>query len=95
VVVTEDDVQQPKPDPQGLIAAARALAVPPERIAYVGDSLSDLKAGRAAGMRVGAALWPKTEPADRGGFLAAAARLAPDWLFERPADVTRTFAGWC
>jgi HAD superfamily hydrolase (TIGR01509 family) len=95
VVVTEDDVQQPKPDPQGLIAAARALAVPPERIAYVGDSLADLKAGRAAGMRVGAALWPKTEPADREGFLAAAARLAPDWLFERPADVTRTFAGWC
>lgn len=95
VVVTEDDVERPKPDPEGLVAAARAIAVPPERIAYVGDSVADLKAGRAAGMRVGAALWAKTETADREGFLAAASRLAPDWLFERPADVTRTFAGWC
>jgi pyrophosphatase PpaX len=95
VVLTEDDVQRPKPDPEGLITASRILAVPPERIAYVGDSVADLEAGRAAGMRVGAALWPKTESADRAGFLAAAARLAPDWLFERPADVTRMFAGWC
>ena len=95
VVVTEDDVARPKPDPEGLIAAARRLSVPPARIAYVGDSIADLKAARAAGMRVAAALWAKTEPADREGFLASAARLAPDWLFERPADVTRTFAAWC
>lgn len=95
VVVTEDDVERPKPDPQGLVAAARALEVPPERIAYVGDSLADLKAGRAAGMGVGAALWAKSDPADREDFLRAAERLAPDWLFERPADVTRAFAPWC
>ena len=95
VVVTEDDVERPKPDPEGLIAASRAIDVPPERIAYVGDSLADLEAAHAAGMRVGAALWPKTEPADRQAFLAAAGPLAPDWLFERPADVTRTFAPWC
>lgn len=95
VVVTEDDVRRPKPDPEGLLVAADALAIPPERIAYTGDSRTDLAAGRAAGMRVGAALWPKTDPGDRERFLASIADLAPDWLFERPAEVTRTFARWC
>lgn len=95
VVVTEDDVQQPKPDPAGLIAAARALGVSSSEAAYIGDSTSDLKAGRAAGMFVGAVLWPKTDPADRESYLSRVAELKPDWVFERPADVSRTFAGWC
>jgi pyrophosphatase PpaX len=95
VVITEDDVQHPKPDPEGLLAAAAALGVEPARVAFIGDSASDLQAGRAAGMSVGAALWPKTELADREAFLARISDLAPHWLFEKPADVTREFARWC
>jgi pyrophosphatase PpaX len=95
VVVTDDDVHAPKPDPAGLLAAAAALGIAPERAVYVGDSTSDLEAGSNAGMRIGAALWPKTAPGEREDFLRAIEGMAPDWIFERPADITRAFAAWC
>jgi phosphoglycolate phosphatase/pyrophosphatase PpaX len=95
VVITEDDVAEPKPHPEGLVAAAAALALPPEKVVYVGDSSGDLRAGRAAGMMVGAALWPKTAPGERESFLERIRPLAPEWTFERPADLSRAFARWC
>jgi pyrophosphatase PpaX len=95
VVVTEDDVRQPKPHPEGLLRAARELEVDPSGAVYIGDSHGDLEAGRAAGMPVAAALWPKTAPGEREAFLESIASLRPRWVFERPADVTREFAGWC
>ena len=39
-----------KPGPGALLACARAFEVVPERVLMVGDSLHDLRAGRAAGM---------------------------------------------
>ena len=95
VVVTDDDVSAAKPDPAGLLAAAEALGIAPADAVYIGDSTSDLKAGRNAGMRVGAALWPKTGPGEKDDFVRRIEALRPDWLFERPADVTRAFAMWC
>ena len=95
VVVTEDDVAEPKPHPEGLLLAAAALDVSTERVVYVGDSVGDLEAGRAAGMPVGAALWPKTAPGERERFLERIRPLAPEWIFERPADLSRAFARWC
>lgn len=95
VVVTDDNVHAAKPDPAGLLAAAEALGLAPARAAYVGDSRGDLQAGRNAGMRVGAALWAKTAPGERDAFLRSIEPLAPDWTFDRPADVTRAFAAWC
>jgi pyrophosphatase PpaX len=95
VVVTEDDVRFPKPHPGGLLAAMQSLGARAERTVYVGDSPTDLEAGRAAGTFVGAALWPKTGPGERDIFLAEVARWEPDWVFDRPSDVSRIFAGWC
>jgi phosphoglycolate phosphatase/pyrophosphatase PpaX len=95
VVVTDDDVAAPKPDPQGLLAAARALGLPPGDIVYVGDSDGDLLAGRAAGMRTAAVLWPKTAPGEAERFVKKVEPLEPGWVFSRPADVTRAFARWC
>ncbi|MCC1492176.1 HAD family hydrolase [Cognatishimia sp. F0-27] len=40
-----------KPEPGPLLAFAEAMAIAPARIVMVGDSLHDLRAGRAAGMR--------------------------------------------
>ncbi|KIC07767.1 phosphatase [Leisingera sp. ANG-M1] len=40
-----------KPDPDPLLAFCKAAGVTPERTAMVGDSLHDLEAGAAAGMR--------------------------------------------
>jgi HAD superfamily hydrolase (TIGR01509 family) len=95
VVVTDDDVTEPKPHPDGLLGAAAALAVAPPEVVYVGDSPADLEAGRRAGMRVGAALWPKTAPGEREAFLAMVRDHRPDWAFDRPAEVTQVFARWC
>jgi HAD superfamily hydrolase (TIGR01509 family) len=95
VVVTEDEVRAPKPDPEGLLVALDALGVAPEAAVYVGDSAGDLGAGRAAGTRVAAALWPKDAPGERERFLEEVSALEPDWTFDRPADLTRTFAPWC
>lgn len=95
VVVTDDDVQAPKPAPEGLLAAARALNVDPSQVVYVGDSEGDLRAGRGAGMLVAAVLWPKTAPREPERFLESVAEHAPDWVFHRPADLTAAFARWC
>ncbi|HEX5727560.1 MAG TPA: HAD family hydrolase, partial [Longimicrobiaceae bacterium] len=95
VVVTDDDVSAPKPDPEGLRLAAAGLDVPAAACLYVGDSPGDLEAGRNAGMRVAAALWPKTAPGESDAFLQQVRRFAPEWSFAHPGDVTRALAAWC
>jgi pyrophosphatase PpaX len=95
VVVTDDDVHAAKPDPGGLLAAAEALGIAPEQAVYVGDGTVDMRAGRNAGMRIGAALWAKTAPGEADDFIRRIEPLRPDWIFSRPADVTRTLALWC
>ena len=94
-VLTDDDVRTAKPDPEGIRAALDVLGSRAEHAVYIGDSRSDLEAGRSAGVRTGAALWAKTAPREAEAFRAEAAVLTPDWFFGRPADVTRTFVGWC
>jgi pyrophosphatase PpaX len=95
VVVTDDDVHAAKPDPGGLLAAVEALRVAPEQAVYVGDSTVDMKAGRNAGMRIGAALWAKTAPGEAEAFVRKIEATRPDWIFGRPSDVMRAFAMWC
>jgi len=51
-VVTPDDVTQGKPDPEMLLEACRRLEVQPSRTVFVGDTDSDVRAGRAAGCTV-------------------------------------------
>ncbi len=46
--VTRED-SAPKPDPQGVIIAARRIAIPPAETMMVGDYEFDIAAGRAAG----------------------------------------------
>lgn len=49
VVITGDEVERSKPDPEGYLAAASALGVDPKRCAVFEDSLQGVKAGKAAG----------------------------------------------
>lgn len=49
VVVTGDQVADPKPAPDGLLDACRLLGIPASATAYVGDSDTDLGCARAAG----------------------------------------------
>ncbi|WP_417269465.1 HAD family hydrolase [Celeribacter sp.] len=64
VVVGYDSGHGGKPAPDGCLAAARALGVTPQATVMVGDSLHDLRAGRAAGMRTVAVLTGVATQAD-------------------------------
>ncbi|HET6764062.1 MAG TPA: HAD-IA family hydrolase [Longimicrobiaceae bacterium] len=57
VIVTPEDVTHPKPHPEPVLHALRALGVQPHEAVFIGDSPHDMVAGRAAGTRVAAALW--------------------------------------
>jgi HAD superfamily hydrolase (TIGR01509 family) len=50
VVVTADDVREPKPAPDGLRAALRLLDLSADEALYVGDTESDYEFSRAAGV---------------------------------------------
>ncbi len=54
LLVTIDDVQAGKPDPEPYLAAAARLGVDPARCLVVEDSLAGIEAGRRAGARVAA-----------------------------------------
>lgn len=79
VLVLDDDVDQPKPAPDGILMALQALDVAPDVALYVGDSVNDMRAANAAGVHAVAALWSKDDE-QRAEFLkrlgAEPARLA-------------------
>lgn len=64
VRVFHDDTALHKPDPEPLLFAAAKAGLLPARTAYVGDSVHDMAAGRAAGMKTIGALWGPSERED-------------------------------
>jgi pyrophosphatase PpaX len=88
VGIFHDDTVRHKPDPAPLMLGARRLGVAPERTVYVGDSVHDVTAGRAAGMQTIAAAWGPFPRAD----LEAA---GPNHTADKPSDVVLLVkAGW-
>lgn len=75
-----DDTTRHKPDPAPLLEAFRKGDLDPGRTVYVGDSIHDVAAGKAAGVRTIAALWGPFERRD----LELA---APDAMAASPADL--------
>jgi pyrophosphatase PpaX len=57
VLVCADEVTNPKPHPEPVEKAVALLGANPATTVYVGDSVHDMHAGRAAGVRTAAALW--------------------------------------
>ena len=70
----------PKPDPAGAIDIARRLALPPERIAYLGDSGIDMQTAVRAGMHPIGALWGFRSRTELVASGAAAVIESPDEL---------------
>lgn len=79
-VVTEQDTPRPKPAPDPVCQALRALGAAPPEALMVGDGVFDIEAGRRAGTTTVAALWGTRE----AGRLRAA---GPDYEAAHPADV--------
>jgi pyrophosphatase PpaX len=86
VLVFHDDTPRHKPAPEPLLFAAAKAGLDPARTAYVGDSVHDMAAGRAAGMKTIGALWG---PSEREDLEHAGA----DALAETPIDLLRFLGG--
>lgn len=82
VIVTPEDVTQPKPHPEPVLFALEKLGVAPEEALFVGDSPHDVASGKAAGTKTAGVLW--------GPFPRAALEQAqPDALLSEQQDVLR------
>lgn len=83
VLIGGDSTPHTKPHPAPLLEAARRLALPPERCAYVGDDARDILAGRAAGMATVVAGWGYLgDEAEPGAWGADAVIGAPHELLQ-------------
>ena len=77
-----------KPGPGMCLAFARQLGLDPSRVAMVGDSLHDLHAGRAAGMRTIGVLTGMASAsvlAPHADVVLPDIGAIPGWLAELPA----------
>ncbi len=86
VVITESEVAQPKPDPEGILAATAALRARPDTAVYIGDSLLDGEAATAAGLPFWAATWAKSQD-ERDAFIAGARARGATQILTTPTDV--------
>ncbi len=80
VLVCADEVENPKPHPEPVEKAVRLLHAQPGSTVYVGDSIHDMRSGRAAGVRTAAVLWG---PFGRSHLEGA----QPDYWLERPEEL--------
>lgn len=84
VIISADDVTNHKPHPEPLLKALDQFGVVAHDAIYVGDSIHDIAAGRAARITTVAAAWgpfPRTD-------LEA---LKPDHLLDEPGDLLKLF----
>lgn len=77
-IVGGDEVAKPKPEPDGIIEAARRLGVDVGRTVYIGDAPSDVEAARRSGARPLAAGW---------GHLYTPGRDEPAQVAMEPAEI--------
>ena len=80
VVVAADDVTNAKPHPEPVERAVALLGAEPATTVYVGDSIHDMHAGRAAGVSTAAVLWG---PFGRAHLEGA----SPDYWLSRPEEL--------
>ncbi len=84
LVVSGNDVRHHKPHPEGIQHVLHAFNVRPREAVMVGDSVSDARASRAAGVRMAAALW---DSYDRERLL----QTLPDLRFFHVAEMLTWF----
>lgn len=83
VSVWGDDVEKPKPEPDGVLRAMAGLGADPCSTLVIGDSPADIIMGRAAGTRTAAALWGGSS---RERLLAE----SPDFALDAPLELLET-----
>ncbi len=84
VILGEDNVPAPKPDPRGLLQACAGLGALPGNCWYIGDGRPDFEVARNAGLKSGLVTWgahPREELLELGG----------DRIFDHPDQMTEFF----
>ncbi|KGX91834.1 HAD family hydrolase [Pontibacillus marinus] len=82
VIITGDDVIEPKPHPEGLYKALSALEVERNDSMFIGDSDADIEAGLRAGITTAGVHWlPNYTPNE---FL-----VEPHYMFEHVCDLKK------
>jgi len=57
LIVTGDDVINHKPSSEGILKFVNHFKLEPERVLMIGDSVSDVKASKEAGIKIASVLW--------------------------------------
>jgi len=83
-VVTGDDVEKPKPDPEGIFKTMKFVGASPEEVVFLGDSNADIVAGKAAGVLTYAVQWLST-------YQSVEYEVKPDGIFKHVADFAALF----
>jgi len=78
-VVTADDVNKHKPDPEGLNIAMERIGADSDHTAYLGDHPNDIRASRNAGTKSAGARWGSMHRNELRD-------LKPDFLFKNPSE---------
>lgn len=84
VILGEDNVPAPKPDPRGALQACAGLGALPEHSWYIGDGKPDYDVARNAGLKSGIVTWgahPRQE----------LLKLGADRYFEHPVEMADFF----
>ena len=84
VVLGQRDHVPRKPDPAGAWEIASTLQLPPEQIAFIGDTSTDIRTGLAAGMRTVGVTWGFRPPQELEEAGAAT-------IVHRPGDISTLF----
>ena len=79
-VLSRNEVLHLKPNPEGVSAVLAAMKTPAQEALFVGDSLADVCAARAVGMRVAIIHGGES---DEAAFAAA----PPDWMVSRLDEI--------
>jgi pyrophosphatase PpaX len=64
-LITLDEIQKPKPDPEPLLLGAKRIGLPVTDIIFVGDTRFDYEAAKACGMDIAMVGW-STHPLPKG-----------------------------
>jgi pyrophosphatase PpaX len=78
-IATGDDVDKPKPDPEGLRIAMEKIDACSGQTVYVGDHPNDIRAARSMSTQTAAAKWGSMHRSELQD-------LKPDFLFKDPFD---------
>ena len=80
LVITADDVANPKPDPEGISKALAHFSVSGSDAIFIGDTVHDMRAGQSGGVQTCAVTWG-------AGSLSLLTAENPDHICSSPAEL--------